>query len=342
MNSDYGDRPLYAGAVLRGQRVWYVDQSATLYGMTFPKPWAPGENVAECYNESYIDGYNGGSCPCQLCMSMRVRDAGPKVPKWRETAHDVSIKCACGWYGITGHSNEYLFTSDYTRHRLPRIEGIIEGYGKVVVGSKGFRAQKAQIVALVVPEGRRTNAASRSWHDLTDMEKKERVDRCEGRTKYLPMRYIDPRNPFPMPSGVPLPHLTFDIEHHAPDGVYKAGERLAKADTRGCICLRGLAEEAIQLRRAGSYGTGTYWMDYDPIEYGRVAPINAELLGNRYGVPIFPTMADAQQEFPLMGGDQFPESPSDNASPIEEVDEALKAIGTATYVDADSPDLGEV
>jgi hypothetical protein len=30
---------------------------------------------------------------------------------------------------------------------------VIEGYGRIVLGTKGFRAQKARIVALALPEG---------------------------------------------------------------------------------------------------------------------------------------------------------------------------------------------
>lgn len=52
--------------------------------------------------------------------------------------------CKCGLYGMTDGTNDY-FSIGYT------IQGIIEASGRLVVGTKGFKAQKAKIVALVQP-----------------------------------------------------------------------------------------------------------------------------------------------------------------------------------------------
>ena len=52
--------------------------------------------------------------------------------------------CKCGLYGMIDGSNDY-FQPGYT------IQGIIEASGRLVVGTKGFKAQKAKVVALVQP-----------------------------------------------------------------------------------------------------------------------------------------------------------------------------------------------
>lgn len=50
--------------------------------------------------------------------------------------------CGCGFWG-------YWKMADQTWHDKLPVFGIMEGTGRVVIGSKGFRAQKARIIALV-------------------------------------------------------------------------------------------------------------------------------------------------------------------------------------------------
>jgi hypothetical protein len=53
--------------------------------------------------------------------------------------------CTCGFYAFFNTTSNEYFSEDV-------VTGIIEGYGEVVIGPRGFRAKKAKIVALYIPE----------------------------------------------------------------------------------------------------------------------------------------------------------------------------------------------
>lgn len=64
------------------------------------------------------------------------------MKQWGDSEANVHnlADCMCGFYAyLTGH-NEY--------HTDDRATGIIEGWGEVLIGTKGFRATKARVVAL--------------------------------------------------------------------------------------------------------------------------------------------------------------------------------------------------
>lgn len=69
-----------------------------------------------------------------------VTEYGPPPPAPCDYAD-----CHCGYYGFTNGFNEYAAG-------LGRVTGIIKGYGETVIGDRGFRAKKARIVALAVPD----------------------------------------------------------------------------------------------------------------------------------------------------------------------------------------------
>jgi hypothetical protein len=59
-------------------------------------------------------------------------------------------RCACGFYA-------YYEVDQWSQHpasagKFQRIHGVIEGFGRCVIGSKGFRAESAVIVGLLIPE----------------------------------------------------------------------------------------------------------------------------------------------------------------------------------------------
>lgn len=60
--------------------------------------------------------------------------------------HDPAVKdCHCGFYAFTNKNN--------TEHReYSYVQGVIEAWGTLVLGTKGFRAQKARILVLVEPD----------------------------------------------------------------------------------------------------------------------------------------------------------------------------------------------
>lgn len=84
-----------------------------LKSATVDVAWSPGTNIADC-RDSY--------------RTQHFRHSAPQ------------IDCTCGFYAV------------YEPHHIPHYNGceiyaVIEASGKIVLGTRGFRAQKARIVA---------------------------------------------------------------------------------------------------------------------------------------------------------------------------------------------------
>lgn len=137
-----GDWPDYIVTCNNGYRSWYLaydeksldepdlPEQHQLQSLVMAYDWQPGLNRASCLiNASIRERRNiRGIPPCEY----------------------PSKACVCGFYA---YYDVDKWTSHSDRHsKYPRIEGIIEGFGHCVVGSKGFRAQSAVIVGLLVPD----------------------------------------------------------------------------------------------------------------------------------------------------------------------------------------------
>lgn len=70
---------------------------------------------------------------------------------WLARHHVAEQFCECGFYAY-----RYPWFSAYGSPR--RAMGVIEAYGRVSVGRRGFRAEKARLVAVCIPRG-----AGRRW-----------------------------------------------------------------------------------------------------------------------------------------------------------------------------------
>jgi hypothetical protein len=101
--------------------------------------------------------------PTETAAEKVARVALSDAPAKRE--HGLAgVDCACGFYAYFDGANDYLtsrtaptpsgfyitYGDDDT---APRIGAIVEGWGVCTVGSRGFRASKARIVALIDPDG---------------------------------------------------------------------------------------------------------------------------------------------------------------------------------------------
>lgn len=135
--SEFGGLDLYQGAV-RGMRAFDVDQLGRLRGVTHDAVWLPGENVAE---------HRGALSRVTFTITAGpMRFANPK-PKFEPSkidvppGHDFTSCQSCGFYAYFGDENKYA--------QPGRISGVIEGYGVVHLGTNGFRAEKAKVVALL-------------------------------------------------------------------------------------------------------------------------------------------------------------------------------------------------
>ena len=113
------DGPRTAPGVVRGVRAFRVDRWGRLTGVTVRRVFRPGENIAEC-------------TPTPDAVE---RPAGE---------HKAGVSgCTCGYWAHYDGRNTYSDPGTVT--------AIIEGYGQVTLGRAGFRAEKARVVALVVP-----------------------------------------------------------------------------------------------------------------------------------------------------------------------------------------------
>lgn len=131
----YSDRPLVAGTVT-GIRYWTTHGDGRgLRPIVQGGCWTPGENEAVCHNYFH-----------RLAML-------PTVPNQTrcglgQYGDDLvpSQGCDCGFYAYFDPSAEPPLIAV---NRL--VRGVVDGYGRVIVGPRGFRAEKARIVALSRP-----------------------------------------------------------------------------------------------------------------------------------------------------------------------------------------------
>lgn len=140
----YHDTELCVGEVY-GLRAWQVDAQGILHGVSYPQAWAAEHNVALCLQ------FSGAV----LVGSQQHREDYVPREKQRPCA-GIETSCGCGfWQQNASETKPWNNTG---------ILGVVRGYGIVVEGSKGFRSQYADIVALHIPERPTlTLRAARMW-----------------------------------------------------------------------------------------------------------------------------------------------------------------------------------
>jgi hypothetical protein len=128
------DVPLYPGRLV-GLRSFKLDGiDGKLTGVSYQAPWVNGENDAKC-----------GVWDAIFAAETKGLAFRPDPTGFVPTDHQVATRwCTCGFYA-------YFAQQPNSFHQLQQIEGIIEAWGKVTIGLKGFRASKARIVALAIP-----------------------------------------------------------------------------------------------------------------------------------------------------------------------------------------------
>lgn len=120
------DNVEFAAGAMTGRRAFNLDQSGFLRGPVFPAAFGPGDNTAKCHAGSY------GLTP----MLTRSNGAVDHKPG--------SKKCACGFYAYYDATQ-----SEYDQYS--HVVAVIEGFGRVTIGDRGFRCEKARVVAVVKP-----------------------------------------------------------------------------------------------------------------------------------------------------------------------------------------------
>lgn len=146
------DLPLAAGSVT-GVRLWHVDLAsaeAAMNGTPVPAEgllagvfggvWRSGENVAVC-------GGGQGHPPCD-------RDLVP------------APGCGCGFWAYW--ALRYAWRCDY--YWQAEVIGVIQGYGRTRIGTRGCRCGKARILGLHVrPDGADRQPQRLHHHDLAEV-----------------------------------------------------------------------------------------------------------------------------------------------------------------------------
>jgi hypothetical protein len=130
-----------------------------LRGVTYRAPWHDGENVAECMVTRQVDpmvlvrrqSWNTNALAPYITYGVSY-DADPSKPTellqgyaW-DRCEGLDPECACGFYAY--HSGDVYYA---TAGPGCRVQGVIEGYGRMILGTKGYRAQKARILAICGP-----------------------------------------------------------------------------------------------------------------------------------------------------------------------------------------------
>ena len=110
---------------IHGHRRWNVDRFGRLHSPSQEFIWKPGENVAQCDLDTNLYHHEVGR-----------RD------------------CGCGFYAYFDRKSSFI----------GHINGVVESYGKVTAGTKGFRAQKAKVVGIV-----RNKQKRNIFHKLWDI-----------------------------------------------------------------------------------------------------------------------------------------------------------------------------
>lgn len=134
---------------------WFaVDSAGRLRGVGYPAIWKPGENIATCRADEggYLSfsGTLSGYYSVALTSRMFGGAATPTRPTLAEAAVDSKVtvehlvpmpSCGCGFWAYA--------RGDNSGHKdKNRVLGVVECYGRTILGTKGLRAEKARIVAL--------------------------------------------------------------------------------------------------------------------------------------------------------------------------------------------------
>lgn len=167
--SDFSDRPFVAGSLV-GLRAFDVDSLGRLTGPSFGGVFRPGENAATCGGgrAELAALHRAARDLARVTSRMQLTYGGSSLAQEaveaKQTPHVTAGKgCACGFYAYLDGTNTYA--------KRDRVTAVIEGYGVCTVGERGFRAEKARLLAIVLPgEEKRRHW---EWYDRLS-------DRCYG------------------------------------------------------------------------------------------------------------------------------------------------------------------
>jgi hypothetical protein len=128
-DQDFAALDTFSG-VVRGARSFRLNADGMLTGIVYRQVWTTGENFAICRK---FDTFLSKS-------QLQFEQHSPEDTRYRVAPTDTMMECRHGFYAYCDGNSDFPTTN--------AIRAMIEGYGEVVIGSRGFRAMKAKIVAL--------------------------------------------------------------------------------------------------------------------------------------------------------------------------------------------------
>ena len=139
--SEYG----YGVGEVRGARKWQITQDGYLCGLFHKQKWVLGENTALCRkaisNPSRARGYYPTAAKVDSVIWAEPDEPFDPPERDHFKVHE------CGFYGFFDGSNDFQPTPDGLL-----MSGVIEGWGLVTLGPRGFRCSMARIVALLMDD----------------------------------------------------------------------------------------------------------------------------------------------------------------------------------------------
>lgn len=133
---EFGTGIPFAVGSVRGFRGWKVTTDGWLEPLSQSGRWFADGNEAICHGSPSQD-----QLPYPKEEDRDWTRYYAQRDAWR-ARHDMT-ECPHGFYAYTTAEEQY-------RTSVPAILGVIEGFGEVTIGTKGFRAMKARILALCV------------------------------------------------------------------------------------------------------------------------------------------------------------------------------------------------
>lgn len=122
-----------------GRRLWEIDRDGALASPSQHFVWTPGINRFEC-NASYMAEEERPADWANLDWTTRRE----LTEAWKASDRHQIDTCQHGFYGMMDKNAPPGYLT-----KVP-VHGIIEASGEVALGTKGFRASEARIVAILI------------------------------------------------------------------------------------------------------------------------------------------------------------------------------------------------
>ena len=165
--TEYGGFELAIGSVF-AVRWFRPDRYGRLHAVNHSFIWKPGENVAKCQKDdgtwlsfgnvsrsSLMRAYSVQMSPSYGWTSLTVREDDDDAESEKSLADEaveakIQIEhvvphdsCGCGVYAFAEGCDDNQYRTEYGVH------GVIECYGRTILGTRGLRCEKARVVGLV-------------------------------------------------------------------------------------------------------------------------------------------------------------------------------------------------